>query len=505
MINAAKSYTIGDYLEILRRRIWYIVIPFILIVLGAVIFIFMTPNQYKASTLVLVTPQRVPEAFVPTTVTSRIDERLQSIAQEVMSRTRLEQIIAEYKLYTKERKSLSQEEVVALMQKNIKVELPTKREEKGYFVISFMGDNPTVVTTVANRLASLFIEENLKLREQQAVGTTEFLATELTSSKTKLDEMETAITQYKRKYMGELPEQRDTNLKLLDQLQNQYQRLGETLRAAQDRKLFIQRQLTDMQAPIRTSASDSVGVDSKIKLNPNQPEKPAAAEMATSYETQRDNLKKELDDLKARYTNNHPDVIAAKKRLADLEANKETHNPTKDPRYRELYNQLTFIDMEIKRISIEESNIAAQISRYRTRIEAMPLREQDMASLAREYQNTKETYDRLLKKSQEAQQAENLEKTAKGRAVQGHRPGPRPRKTVLSRYSQNSAHRTDCRNRRRLWARIPPGTDGSFLLRCGGCRVDPRPECPGDHSQDRRRETRLCMRSIMVSKRSLLK
>ena len=183
MINPAKSYTLDEYIEILRRRIWYIVIPFVLIVAGASIYAFLAPRQYKASTLVLVSPQRVPEAYVQATVTSRVEERLQSIAQEVMSRTRLEQIIEEYKLYEKQNKSLSKEEVVELMRKNIKVELPTKKDEKGFFMISFIGPDPNMVTTVANRLASLFIEENLRIREQQAAGTTEFLAAELAKSK----------------------------------------------------------------------------------------------------------------------------------------------------------------------------------------------------------------------------------------------------------------------------------------------------------------------------------
>ena len=96
MINPAKKYTLDEYIEILRRRMWFIIIPFILVFAGACIFVLITPKQYKASTLVLVSPQRVPEAFVQATVTSKVEERLQSIAQEVMSRTRLEQIITQY-------------------------------------------------------------------------------------------------------------------------------------------------------------------------------------------------------------------------------------------------------------------------------------------------------------------------------------------------------------------------------------------------------------------------
>ena len=409
MINSAKTYTLDDYLEIIRRRFKYIVIPFIAVLIGTFIFLIVAPRQYKATTLVLVTPQRVPEAFIPTTVTSRIDERLQSISQEVMSRTRLEQIISELKLYQKERRHRSQEEVVALMQKNIKVELPTKKDEKGFFTISYIGSDPNVTTTVANRLASLFIEENLKIREQQAVGTTEFLSNEVTSAKAKLDQMETEIAQYKRKYMGELPEQRDTNLKILEQLQSQYQRVGESLRAAQDRKLYIQKQLSDLELPIATQTEYGAGSDGKRRMNDL-----SSGASGGSYETQRDTIKRSLDELRTKYKENHPDVVAMKKKLADLESKKDVYDIKKDPRYRELQNQLMVTQMEIKRLGAEESSIAGQINRYRGRIEGMPMREQDMASLVREYQNTKDSYDRLLKKNQEAQQAENLEKRQKG-------------------------------------------------------------------------------------------
>ena len=120
MINPEKKITLDEYLEILRRRMWFIIIPFVLILAGATIYAIIAPREYKASTLVLVSPQRVPEDFVRATVTSKVEERLQSIAQEVMSRTRLEKIITEFRLYEKEGKSLSKEEVVELMRKNIK-------------------------------------------------------------------------------------------------------------------------------------------------------------------------------------------------------------------------------------------------------------------------------------------------------------------------------------------------------------------------------------------------
>ncbi|MEN6321033.1 MAG: Wzz/FepE/Etk N-terminal domain-containing protein [Syntrophaceae bacterium] len=409
MINPARSYNIDDYVEILRRRIWYLIIPFLLIMIGTVLYAMFTPRIYKASTLILVTPQKVPTEFVHPTVTSRIEERLQSIAQEVMSRTRLEQVISEFRLYQNESKNLTREEVVERMQKDIKVELPTKKDEKGFFSIAYMGKDPNIVTTVANRLASLFIEENLKLREQQAVGTTEFLTSELTAKKAKLEELETAVAQYKREHMGDLPEQRDTNLKILEQTQSQYQRIGENLRAAQDRKLFLQKQLSDLEMPTGGSGTIiSTGAPGRTSFSSSAPES------AGTYESQKDYLTKHLDDLKSRYTESHPDVMATKKKLSDLETKKDIYNIKKDPRYRELKNQLTMTDLEIRRLQNEESRIRAQINRYTGRVENSPAREQEMAILFREYQNTKESYDVLLKKSQDAQQAENLERRQKG-------------------------------------------------------------------------------------------
>jgi polysaccharide chain length determinant protein (PEP-CTERM system associated) len=400
----------ADYIEIMRRRIWYLVIPFVLIILGTVLFVIFAPRLYKATTLVLVSPQQVPEALVHSTVTTRIEERLASIAQEVMSRTRLEQVIAEFRLYQKESRTLSREEIVEKMQKDIKVELPTKRDEKGFFTISYIGADPTVVTSVANRLTSLFIEENLRVREKQAVGTTEFLAGELTTTKTKLEQLEALVSQYKRQHMGELPEQRDTNLKILEQLQLQNQRAGENLRAAQDRKLFIQKRLSDLELPISASGGGGRSSASSTALSNSSP----VPEMAGSYESQKDALNRQLDELTSKYTGSHPDVITAKKKLAELEKKKETYNVKNDPRHKELRNQLTITDIEIKRFRSEEAQISGQMNRYRGRIENVPSREQEMASLVREYQNTKETHELLMKKSQDAQQAENLERRQKG-------------------------------------------------------------------------------------------
>jgi uncharacterized protein involved in exopolysaccharide biosynthesis len=320
MLNTEKSFNIHDYIEILLRRIWYIIIPFAIVISVATIYSFTAPKKYRATTLILVTPQKVPVDYVRPTVTSRIEDRLQSIGQEIMSRTRLEQIIAEFKLYQNEAKTLAMEEIVELMRKDVRIEI---RGKEGYFSIAYIGEDPRTVTMVTNKLASLFIEENLKLREQQAQGTTEFLALELNATKAKLDEQEKLITQFKRQFMYELPDQRDVNLSLLGKLQQQLQTIGDALKSAQDRKLIIQKQLNEMrnmaamltdQAPMLTGQEDS----------PSSPSALLRPKIGNPDEIRLDKLKNHLSELETRYKEKHPDILITKKQIADLEKKLES-------------------------------------------------------------------------------------------------------------------------------------------------------------------------------------
>jgi polysaccharide chain length determinant protein (PEP-CTERM system associated) len=447
MINPEKSFNVHDYIEIFLRRIWYIIIPFVIVIAGAAIYAFTAPKVYRASTLILVTPQKVPEAFVRPTVTSKIEDRLQSISQEIMSRTRLEQVISEFKLYP-EAKSRNSEEVVEEMRRNIQVELKGK---EGFFSISYMGKDPRTITTVTNKLASLFIEENLKLREQQAQGTSEFLSIELSSTKVKLDEQEKTMTNFRRQHFGELPEQRDANLQVLGQLQLLYQRVGESMRSAQDRKLVIQKQMNDMELLLASfpDISPNIREGSRSPLIP----------VRDPQEVQLEQLKNQLADLLTKYTEKHPDIMIVKRRIAELEAKiekdklekkaeekivstglpvpeGETKEAKKDgksalrlnPQYKEMEKQLIATELEIQRLREEEVKVKAQINLYRGRIENTPLREQEMTLIGRDYQNTKESYQTLLKKSQEAMQAENLERRQKGEQFKVIDPARLPEK-----------------------------------------------------------------------------
>ena len=449
MINPGKPFNIHDYKEIFLRRVWFFIIPFVVIIAGTGIYAYWVPKEYQATTLILVTPQKVPEDFVKATVTSKIEDRLQSIGQEIMSRTRLEQVINEFNLFQKEAKSLSREEIVEVMKKNIQVQIKGKEgrgEYQGYFTISYIGKDPRIVTMVTNKLASLFIEENLKMREQQAQGTSEFLSIEMNATRARLEEQEKALTEFKRKFMGELPEQRDANLRVLDQLQLQSQRINDSLKGAQDRRVIIQKQLSDFEL---LASSTNQAQSSGEELFIGGPSSSPTTKAKNPYEAQLEQMKNYLVELQAKYTNKHPDISITRKKIADLEAKKAEFDsaakaeaekeekdktvtkgglPTKTPpgkreikidprlapRYKEIENQLIAVDMEIERSKQEDAKVRTQIAQYRERIENTPAREQGMTLLTRDYNNTRESYASLLKKSQDAQQAENLERRQKG-------------------------------------------------------------------------------------------
>jgi uncharacterized protein involved in exopolysaccharide biosynthesis len=201
----------AEYLEILRRRKWLIIFSFLFILFGAFVYSVVTPELYKSSTTILVVPQRVPEGYVRSTISVKIEERLATIQQQVMSRTRLSTVMEELGLFKDERKKLPMEDVVEMMRKRIQIQVASSErtrsrgEGSDAFTLTFIHENPQMAMLTASRLASFFIDENLKTREQQAVGTSEFLDSQLQETKVKLEAQEEKVKEYKLRFMGSFP------------------------------------------------------------------------------------------------------------------------------------------------------------------------------------------------------------------------------------------------------------------------------------------------------------
>src|SRR3989304_8976701 len=305
-----RQVQLEDVIEIILRRKWFIIIPFLLSIVGTLLALIFIPPVYKSTTLILVEPQKVPEAYVKATITVHINDRVSTITQQVMSRTRLESIIKEFDLYKDAKDKLTSDEVVDIMRGNIEVAVKggeTRNRDLSSFTIAYMGNDSETVMHVTSRLASLFIEENLKVREQQAEGTTEFLDNQLQSLKKSLESQESQIKSYKEQHMGELPSQLEANLRTLDRLQLERQITNDALRSAEDRKNMVERQLSEIGiAPggVRDAATGVVSSD------------PVRRRLAE--------LQAELSQLSSMYTDKYPDIVRVKSEIAELESQIKT-------------------------------------------------------------------------------------------------------------------------------------------------------------------------------------
>jgi polysaccharide chain length determinant protein (PEP-CTERM system associated) len=402
------NFDLTKYIDMARRRKWWFIIPFLVTILGGLAFVLLAPKVYQAETLILVQPQSVPQDIVTPIVSTGVEDRLRTITQQVTSRTNLEGIIKHYALYSNSRDQLLMEQKVALLRKDITIEVNQTGRSRGSgtnaFTIRFEGKDPNKVMEVTNALASNFISENLSIRENQATGTSTFLANELTTMQQRLAEKEEALKKYREKYMGGLPEQLQTNLSILERLQGQLAQYGENLRDAENRKIAIQKQIADATKP-PSSAGES-GLPETV----SGPDQLAA-------------LRNQLASLEARYTPNHPDIIRLKETIAKLEAQQNEEPAEASPRrvspetrrmIQTLNRQLVDVELEIKGLKGEIVKTQNQIKWYQKKVEQTPEREQELLSLNRDYENIKGLYNSLLSKKLEAEIAVSMEKKQKG-------------------------------------------------------------------------------------------
>jgi len=212
-------------------------VTFTVIFVSTVVVATRMPNIYRSETVILVDPQKVPDSFVPSTVTTSIQDRLSTIQQQVMSPSRLKRIIDSLGLYPNLRGRVSDQQLIAMMQKSTVVEVANPGDRRlSSFKIAFHSKDPVTASRVANQLAALFIEENVKARGRQATGTTEFLKVQLGETKTRLDGLEQRVSGFKRRHMGELPQQMDANLTTLEHLHAQLRQNADSQTRAAERR-----------------------------------------------------------------------------------------------------------------------------------------------------------------------------------------------------------------------------------------------------------------------------
>jgi polysaccharide biosynthesis transport protein len=435
-------------LWLLRIHKWWIIVSFIVGTSIALIYSRSLPPLYRSSIMILVEPQRIPITYVTSTVTSTVQERLSTISQQILSRTNLEKIIAQYNLYQIHgqnrnyvtpfekiarqvrdltdiditdvvgqfglfdyRKQPPLEILVEHMRKDIEIKVIGSNNA---FTVSYIGNDPTIVMNVTNTLAALFIEENLKIREQQAKGTSAFLASEYMEAKWDLEKQEMVLKKFKEQHMGALPEQMDSNLRTLDRLQVELQTINDAIKNTEDRKIFYQGQLGDFEKQLLAVKSGIISDTSEVSL-------------ASRLE----HLKEELRRLQAEFNETYPDILLLKKQIRDLEEQLIQGNPTATSakpagstglqlvgapllaQIQTTKTQLQAINSDIESLRSRQRRILTLIKDYEKRVEETFGNEQKLLDLTRDYEMSQKVYQDLLQKRLAAKMSENLEKRQK--------------------------------------------------------------------------------------------
>ncbi len=399
--QAVSSLTWEDYWAILCRRRWWLLLGVFVTWAIASITAWILAAEYRSETLILVEQQKVPEHYVISNVTTDLQDRLQSMTQQILSRTRLQRIIEGFHLYAGEGNRLSPDELVERLRKDIKIELvkaPGRRDELTAFKIYYSSGDPRIAQQVTSQLTSLFIEENLQARQQQSESTTGFLESQLEEARKDLARQEQRVREFKTRYL-------DARNRV-----KQQQIYYESLLA----------QYRSLQAELQHASGTDLG-----------------SLPALGHELER--LRTQLADLTARYTGHHPEVKHLKEQIAKTEKleqrieaeveaarSKPGPNHSASARPRDLVQLRTMspvmeIESQLKASQLEMENrqrvieeLDASIAVYQSRLNQTPLREQQFADVARDYDQSRVNYESLLAKKNQSELATNLEKRQQG-------------------------------------------------------------------------------------------
>jgi len=411
--------TLPDFAETLRRRKWSLILPALFIFLMAAVIALVLPPIYQSTATILVEEQEIPAEFVTTTVTSYVEQRVQTINQRIMSYTRLLDIINQFNLYPDRRNRFTVEEIVTKMREDIhfepiSVEVIDRRTGRPTaatiaFTLSYEGKHAETVQKVTSVLASLFLRENLEVRERQTLETTEFIGDEMKKVQADLAKLDAKIAEFKEKHMNELPSLLQANFQNLHYTESSIERLSEQLRGLKERKEYLETELAGIPRYLEQ--------EKKKRL---------------------EQLKIELAHLQSRFSDEYPDVIKVKAEIAKMERELGagddpmgmTHDQPDNPAYITLASQLAGVQADTDAIIRQIKDLEIRANEYRRRIGATPRVEEEYKTLIVEQESTQTKYEDLMRKLMEARVAHGLEKDQKGERFTLIEPARLPEKPV---------------------------------------------------------------------------
>ncbi|HTR44741.1 MAG TPA: GNVR domain-containing protein [Thermodesulfovibrionales bacterium] len=409
----------ADIIAIAKRRRWGLMVPALAVVLLSVAVVLVWEPVYRSTSTILIEEQEIPREYVVATVTSYAEQRLQSINQRIMSSARLLEVINRFNLYADKRNRLTNEEIIDDMRrKDIKFEtvmadvIDRRTGQKTAatiaFTVSYEGKNPVVVQQVANVLASLYLEENIRVVGQQTASTSKFLADEMKSVQADLVSFEKRIAEYKERNPRSLPELLNYNLQTLDWTDRNFEQFHDQLRTLKEKESYLQSQLASIEPDAKNQDKDLLK-----------------------------DLRAKLVMLRSKYSDEYPDVKKTKTEIAVLEERLHTEKGTEpapekpdNPAYVALAAQLASTQSEIASVARQIKDMEKKREDYSRRLEMSPRVEEGYKNLMVERNNTQAKYDDLMKKFMEARVAEGLEKGQMGERFTLIDPARLPEKPV---------------------------------------------------------------------------
>jgi len=424
------------------RHRWWFILTTTTVIIATTVALAMLPNRYTSEATIVVVQQSVPERYVVPTTNTDLNRVLQAMMQEVLARPQLMALIEEFGLYRKERARMAPETVLALMHSDIDVKPlepvggSSGQKDLNAFEISFTAGTPLVAQEVTSRLASIFIQTNLKSRARQATNTTSFLHEQLEATKARLAAQELKLRDFKMQYLGSLPEQQQGNLAILASLQSQLENTQNGLSRAQQQKVYLQSMLDGYRRLASQAASlGTVGTNPMGGIVPAADPRAAARQNLAA-------LQAKETEMRTAYGDRYPEVVelqrqveAAESALSGLKPPPAASDDGKNEKtaaqkpllpggspaasqdnasVAQIESQLDANKLEIANLGKDETQLKAMITGYQERLNLTPVREQQLADLTRDEELLKKEYADLLSKELESQLATNLEEQQGG-------------------------------------------------------------------------------------------
>lgn len=407
-----SSVSISQLVVAVKQHAHGVFLSSVLLAASGIIGVSLLPDVYRATTTILVDPQKIPEKYVTSTVTTDPNARLDTLTQQVLSGSVLQTIIDMDNLYPKLRKQKSREEMLDYMREKTKIEIkqsPDQEQGLSSFSISFEDRDPTMVALITNQLAQSFIDSNLKVRQQQAIGTTQFLSSELQAAKTGLEAQERQLEGFKLRHAGATPDDVDGNLQALARLQSEAQSHMDAIsRLDEERILLTHVNSTDPQAIPLTERDRVLQEKRRLEI--------------------------ERSTLKRQFTDKYPDVIANGKALSEVNARlaalPEPAQYSADPADPNTNVRLTLLEKNMQRHRDQLATLSQQIHSYQAKVDSVPILQTQMVDLTRNYEASRQNYQSLLDKTFSAGMSEELERQQRAERFMVLDPARKPEKPV---------------------------------------------------------------------------